>query len=407
MAVGEPPHSNIHPMRVIFQIPNSPSPTLPDPSQYSADFNDFIKVCLAKNPDHRPSATELLQTHPFIKKAGSLSVMTKLVKQCQPEIDEYRTQEAAEASQKQEQQTQSSLMSNGQSTVAFDLQAGTQAFNTINGTLQLGQTNNSTLQFDNKTIKQPQPKDKQSKQQNQRTIHNPNNDTMVQSDQAGTMVFTTSNTGTLQLDSSTSSNGGKRSSQSEPAYMAHIRESEKQQQNIAQQQALAKSQISQVQASGTLKPANQPSAAAQEATKSAKEKLAQQVTLKPAAVAAIQEASSKRASSSQTSKSDNQLSPTQVKEESETGLSFHADSGLDSARIPETLASESFTDSYRTQKEFHQSTLSASSPSEIKAAIASLAKAYDEEKSQLKQFYSAQEKKFKQLLKAKEKEAKR
>lgn len=84
-------------MRAIFMIPNSDPPTLPDPSKWSADFNDFLKVCLVKNPEKRPTATQLLKTHPFILKAKSKAIIAQLVDECMQEIDDYRAQEAAEA----------------------------------------------------------------------------------------------------------------------------------------------------------------------------------------------------------------------------------------------------------------------------------------------------------------------
>ena len=34
LAIGEPPHSDVHPMRAIFMIPMSEPPTLPDPSKW-------------------------------------------------------------------------------------------------------------------------------------------------------------------------------------------------------------------------------------------------------------------------------------------------------------------------------------------------------------------------------------
>ena len=60
LAVGEPPHANVHPMRAIFVIPVCAPPTLPDPDEWSGDFNDFLKVCLQTDPKARPSARELL-----------------------------------------------------------------------------------------------------------------------------------------------------------------------------------------------------------------------------------------------------------------------------------------------------------------------------------------------------------
>jgi len=90
IAVGEPPHSEVHPMRAIFLIPNSPEPTLPDPSAWSADFNDFLKTCLNKDPSKRPSAEHLLKNHPFITKAKSKAIITALVDECIAEIENYR-----------------------------------------------------------------------------------------------------------------------------------------------------------------------------------------------------------------------------------------------------------------------------------------------------------------------------
>ena len=42
-------------------IPNSPPPTLPK-ADWSANFHDFLRVCLVKNPADRPTAAELLET---------------------------------------------------------------------------------------------------------------------------------------------------------------------------------------------------------------------------------------------------------------------------------------------------------------------------------------------------------
>lgn len=130
LAVGEPPHSNVHPMRAIFAIPNSDPPTLPDPSQWSADFNDFLKVCLVKNPEKRPSATELLKTHPFILKAKSKAIIAQLVDECMQEIDDYRAQEAAEAAANQGETGSmvagsASSTANGGATMSSTVNSGT------------------------------------------------------------------------------------------------------------------------------------------------------------------------------------------------------------------------------------------------------------------------------------------
>lgn len=93
LAVGEPPHSNVHPMRAIFMIPTSEPPVLPDPQNWSDDFNDFLRVTLQKDPTKRPSAKELLDTHPFLKKGKSKSTIAALVDECMQEIEEYRDAE--------------------------------------------------------------------------------------------------------------------------------------------------------------------------------------------------------------------------------------------------------------------------------------------------------------------------
>ena len=43
LADGEPPLSELHPMRALFKIPRNPSPTLRCPKDWSNEYNDFIK----------------------------------------------------------------------------------------------------------------------------------------------------------------------------------------------------------------------------------------------------------------------------------------------------------------------------------------------------------------------------
>lgn len=49
LAKGEPPHSDMHPMRVLFHIPNNPAPELH--GDFSHNFKDFIKKCLNRTPE--------------------------------------------------------------------------------------------------------------------------------------------------------------------------------------------------------------------------------------------------------------------------------------------------------------------------------------------------------------------
>ncbi|RVE60757.1 hypothetical protein OJAV_G00183880 [Oryzias javanicus] len=81
LAKGEPPNSDMHPMRVLFHIPKSPPPTLS--GDFSKSFKEFTEACLNKDPAFRPTAKELLK-HKFIaKNCKKTSYLSEL-------IDRYR-----------------------------------------------------------------------------------------------------------------------------------------------------------------------------------------------------------------------------------------------------------------------------------------------------------------------------
>ncbi|KAI9924096.1 Serine/threonine-protein kinase 25 [Aspergillus wentii] len=76
LALGEPPYSDIHPMKVLFLIPKNPPPVLQ--GDYSKGFKSFVDMCLRRDPKERPSARELLE-HPFIKRAKKTTYLTELI----------------------------------------------------------------------------------------------------------------------------------------------------------------------------------------------------------------------------------------------------------------------------------------------------------------------------------------
>ena len=57
----EPPYHEMSPMRVLLKIQKSDPPSLDRPSKWSKEFNDFVRICLTKDPHHRPCAEDLLK----------------------------------------------------------------------------------------------------------------------------------------------------------------------------------------------------------------------------------------------------------------------------------------------------------------------------------------------------------
>jgi len=76
LAKGEPPNSDLHPMRVLFLIPKNNPPQLT--GNFSKQFKEFVEACLNKDPENRPSAKELMR-HPYIKKAKKNSYLMDLI----------------------------------------------------------------------------------------------------------------------------------------------------------------------------------------------------------------------------------------------------------------------------------------------------------------------------------------
>jgi hypothetical protein len=79
MADGEPPLLDLPPLRALFIIATQPPPTLREPEKWSSTFKDFLAAALAKSPQKRASADELLE-HPFIQKACDTKFIVELLK---------------------------------------------------------------------------------------------------------------------------------------------------------------------------------------------------------------------------------------------------------------------------------------------------------------------------------------
>ncbi|XP_067949281.1 serine/threonine-protein kinase 24-like isoform X2 [Watersipora subatra] len=76
LAKGEPPYSELHPMRVLFLIPKNDPPKLS--GTYSKHFKEFVELCLNKDAKDRPNAKDLLKSR-FIRRAGKTSFLTEMI----------------------------------------------------------------------------------------------------------------------------------------------------------------------------------------------------------------------------------------------------------------------------------------------------------------------------------------
>ena len=84
------------PLQAIFLIPNSDPPTLHDGNNddenWSDGFRDFVKLCLTKDVNKRPSAAELLNNE-WIKNAKPNSILSDWMDNLFPLMDNWRKQQ--------------------------------------------------------------------------------------------------------------------------------------------------------------------------------------------------------------------------------------------------------------------------------------------------------------------------
>lgn len=101
LAEGDPPLSDIHPMRALFQIPRNPPPNLAKPELHSVELCDFISECLVKDMERRPFAKKLLR-HAFLAKVSSSvdKIRAELKKEIQRQRADGRVCRQAEVTTK-------------------------------------------------------------------------------------------------------------------------------------------------------------------------------------------------------------------------------------------------------------------------------------------------------------------
>ncbi|XP_008326113.1 serine/threonine-protein kinase 24a [Cynoglossus semilaevis] len=91
LAKGEPPHSELHPMKVLFLIPKNNPPTLE--GNFSKPLKEFVEACLNKEPSFRPTAKELLKHKYIVRHAKKTSYLTEL-------IDRYKRWKSEQSQEK-------------------------------------------------------------------------------------------------------------------------------------------------------------------------------------------------------------------------------------------------------------------------------------------------------------------
>ncbi|CAK6954028.1 serine/threonine-protein kinase 24-like [Scomber scombrus] len=121
LAKGEPPHSELHPMKVLFLIPKNNPPTLE--GNYSKPLKEFIEACLNKEPSFRPTAKELLKHKLIVRHAKKTSYLTEL-------IDRYKRWKA-ERSRDESSSDESDEEPQGQASGGDDSGSDDWIFNTI------------------------------------------------------------------------------------------------------------------------------------------------------------------------------------------------------------------------------------------------------------------------------------
>lgn len=75
-----PPNSDVHPMRILFLIPQDPPPKLINQKGWSPAFHEFLAAALQKDPKLRPDARAMLG-YKFVTKCKTSAIIKDLVRQ--------------------------------------------------------------------------------------------------------------------------------------------------------------------------------------------------------------------------------------------------------------------------------------------------------------------------------------
>lgn len=116
---GKPPLAEDYPpMKVLFMIPQLDPPTL-DGDEFSAEFKDFIRNCLVREPRNRPEARALLN-HPFILRAGRTNELIPLIARYQKWKEDQSSGKSQSIPGKQQRSQEATVMPDYRDTIARD-----------------------------------------------------------------------------------------------------------------------------------------------------------------------------------------------------------------------------------------------------------------------------------------------
>ena len=111
LAHGDPPLSELHPMKALFQIPYRNPPTLGDASKWSPEFEDFVSRSLVKRPDERWTVDQLLH-HAWLRDCPAQQTLVCLVEdylEAKARLDAEDQQQPMEAQTEEEKQAEALL----------------------------------------------------------------------------------------------------------------------------------------------------------------------------------------------------------------------------------------------------------------------------------------------------------
>ncbi|XP_046574136.1 LOW QUALITY PROTEIN: serine/threonine-protein kinase TAO3-like [Haliotis rubra] len=86
LAERKPPLFNMNAMSALYHIAQNDSPSL-SAGEWSDDFRNFVDACLAKDPENRPSAAELLQNQ-FLTRIRPPDVILELIQRTKNKVRE-------------------------------------------------------------------------------------------------------------------------------------------------------------------------------------------------------------------------------------------------------------------------------------------------------------------------------